>query len=190
MIRRRTTPIEPDRRGRLMTMASMEAAAAARLRPVPAAVAARATASARNPCQSMPPSRPTAGPGPVCRAPPSPANRTSTKRARSTAAPRPRRRACHTVDLTQSRTRPVDRTKRPSGPGTLGRHNLIYEVGPCDQTRRPYTRDTKALALPLPRCTPLVTAVVFPACRSSGSPRRSGAARAPAISVSRLLVVD
>ena len=32
--------------------------------------------------------------------------------------------------------------------------------------------------------------MVFPACRSSNSPRRSGAARAPATAVSRLLVVD
>jgi len=107
------------------------------------------------------------------------------KRARSTAAPRPRRRACHTVDLIQYRTRLAYRKKRPSGPGILGHHNLIYEVGPSDQTRRPYSRDTKAPALPLRFRTPLVTAVVFPACHSSNSRRRSGAARAPATAVYR-----
>ena len=130
-------------------------------------------------------SRPTAGPARACRAPPSPVNRISMTRARSTAAPRPRRRACHRAGPIRCRTRLADRTKRPSGPGTLGHHSPVVSVGPSDQTRRPDSRDTKARALPRRFRTPLVTAVVFPVCHSSNSRRRSGAVPAPATAVYR-----
>ena len=111
------------------------------------------------------------------------------KRARSTAAPRPHRRASHRAGPIRCRTRLADRTKRPSGPGTLGHHSPVVSVGPSDQTRRPYNRGRAARAPPLVR-TPLVTAAVFRVCRSSNSRRRSGAAPAPATAVSRLLVVN
>ena len=69
------------------------------------------------------------------------------KRARSTAAPRPHRRASHRAGPIRCRTRPVDRTKRPSGPGTLGHHSPVVSVGPSYQTRR---RDTRGRAALLP----------------------------------------
>ena len=146
---------------------------------------ARATASARNPCSNRTPlSTRKAGPARACRAPPSPVNRISMKRARSTSSLRPRRRASHKVSPIQYRTRLAYRKKRPSGPGTLGHHNLIYEVGPSGRRRRPYNRDTKARALPL-RTRQVKVLAASPACHSSNSRRRSGAARAPATAVYR-----
>ena len=174
-----------------MVMASMAAAAAARRRRAERRQWVRATASARNLWKNRtPPSRPTAGPARACRAPPSPTNRTSMQRARSTAALPLPHHECHTAGPIRCRTRPADRTKRPSGPGISGHHNLIYEAGLFCQKHLLYTRGRAALLPHLHTLLVKVAFVFFRVCRSSNSPRRSGAARAPATAVARLLVVD